>query len=532
MKTKRLLKSITIVFITILILLNSVIPTSIYAIEFKDAEPALQDAENRVKKEVFENPENGLSQEDIDQINDFMENIRSDNDLLSSNKPVASLHPEDYKDWLINEVLPEYKNYYKKFIEEKGNKFKNNEDKKTQYENYLNEQLKDLSEEEKEEVIDKNLGKTDSAVIELTPEEQERAKQILDNKEPDTAWWEYIINFVEAAGNNFIGGIINAICALGDSVVNVMQSIMLPGSPEAVARRRNTKRLKDILDERGDDAFLYAFATKIGDTYKGSEETQKDVPVSLIFYSPEAIFSNKIPALDINFIDSSTQIGNPYVTDDEGNIDLAKAEETKNLLKATQYSKNYTKGFEEDIDNQVQEMIDNSKKGNSAAALQGIIAKWYVALRNIALVGLLVVLIYIGIRILISSAAEERAKYKEMIKDWIFAIVIVILIHYIMVILLSIVRILVKVFSSGMSVQGDMLMNKVRTEIVHFTRTNEIGKQFRLYTNVFYTNMVHSNIYIPVFKKGTIYGFSNNNIPTSWFNISNRQNKRWSSTSF
>ena len=104
--------------------------------------------------------------------------------------------------------------------------------------------------------------------------------------------------------------------------------------------------------------------------------------------SPQEIFSNQVPALDINFINPNTKL---------------------------------TESLDED-----------GKIYNSAEILGPQIAKWYVALRNFVLVGLMIVLLYIGIRIVISSTADDKAKYKEHIKDWITAILLVLFMHYIM----------------------------------------------------------------------------------------------------
>lgn len=105
------------------------------------------------------------------------------------------------------------------------------------------------------------------------------------------------------------------------------------------------------------------------------------INVPKITYTPEAIFSNKVPALDVNFINPSIQ-GN-----DERNV---------------------------------------------AVKLQPIIASWYVAIRTMAIVGLLSVLVYLGIRMLLSSIAADRAKYKQMLFDWVVAMCLVFALHYIM----------------------------------------------------------------------------------------------------
>jgi len=74
------------------------------------------------------------------------------------------------------------------------------------------------------------------------------------------------------------------------------------------------------------------------------------------------------------------------------------------------------------------------KAGNTDAItkLRTIIASWYVTLRTIAVVGLLSVLIYIGIRIIISSTSQDRAKYKQRLMDWIIAFCLLFFMHYIM----------------------------------------------------------------------------------------------------
>ena len=69
---------------------------------------------------------------------------------------------------------------------------------------------------------------------------------------------------------------------------------------------------------------------------------------------------------------------------------------------------------------------------SSANQLQPVVSAWYVTFRNIALVALLSVLVYIGIRITLSSVASDKAKYKQMLGDWVVALCLVFLMHYIM----------------------------------------------------------------------------------------------------
>lgn len=115
------------------------------------------------------------------------------------------------------------------------------------------------------------------------------------------------------------------------------------------------------------------------------------VNVPDINYTPQEIFSNRVPALDINFLNPSVKTGN---------------EET-------------------------------DQKMNVAVKLQPVISSWYVAIRTLAIVGLLSVLVYLGIRMILSGVAADKAKYKKMLMDWVVAMCLVFGLHYIMSLVLT-----------------------------------------------------------------------------------------------
>lgn len=103
---------------------------------------------------------------------------------------------------------------------------------------------------------------------------------------------------------------------------------------------------------------------------------------------------------------------------------------------------------------------------SSAYVLQSIISKWYKALRLIALVGLLSVLVYVGIRIIISSTGQEKAKYKKMIVDWIAAMCILFVLQYIMTFTVAITSNLIDIFPNVVNEVGeDTLISGLRTTI-------------------------------------------------------------------
>ena len=112
-----------------------------------------------------------------------------------------------------------------------------------------------------------------------------------------------------------------------------------------------------------------------------------------ILYCPEYIFANRIAALDVNFINPGKYTG---------------GEKGANPLS----------------------IVDGGEEGE--ITLSNTVASWYRAFRNVAVVGLLSILVYIGIRILIGSTAQDKAKYKERIKDWLVGLCLLFVMHYIM----------------------------------------------------------------------------------------------------
>ena len=75
--------------------------------------------------------------------------------------------------------------------------------------------------------------------------------------------------------------------------------------------------------------------------------------------------------------------------------------------------------------------IDN--KESILYKFRSSVAVWYYAMRTIASAILLVILIYVGIRMALSTvSAQQKASYKKMIVDWVVSLVIIFMIQYIM----------------------------------------------------------------------------------------------------
>ncbi len=118
-----------------------------------------------------------------------------------------------------------------------------------------------------------------------------------------------------------------------------------------------------------------------------------------------------------------------------------------------------------------------TSRQNIALDLQSIISKWYLAIRNIAIVLSMSVLLYIGIRMLLSSVSQEKAKYKQMLIDWTVGICLLFFLHYIMTFSVTIVKQLNEVVSTAKDNIIDQVVLLEDDEKKYIsTKVEEIGK--------------------------------------------------------
>lgn len=151
-------------------------------------------------------------------------------------------------------------------------------------------------------------------------------------------------------------------------------------------------------------------------------------------YSSEDIFAGKIDLLDVNFISESN--------DDENWLNIRK-----------------------------------------------VISQWYQILRMAAIIGLLSVLIYTGIKIIISSNAKDKAKYKEMIINWFIGVILAFSMHYIMIFILSVIEEIMGLFEN---ITGVIEVNAGGTVF----KTNLIGfARFQMQQKLFSAKIGHLIIY-------------------------------------
>lgn len=163
-----------------------------------------------------------------------------------------------------------------------------------------------------------------------------------------------------------------------------------------------------------------------------------DIKVPFTRYSPEKIFSGAVPAFDVNFIDPKDW--SETLTDTE----------KQEIKDAQEVIDNEDSTDEEKVE--AEETIKKAEAKNNksiAMILHDTIAKWYVALRNLAIVGMLIILLYVGIRIIVSSTASDKAKYKEFLKDWLIALCLLFTLHYIMTFTVTVVNSVTEAIAGG-----------------------------------------------------------------------------------
>ena len=276
-------------------------------------------------------------------------------------------------------------------------------------------------------------------------------------------------------------------------LVVMMGNFILPNRVQAISGGTLAQPIFDFIAWIGDSVLEFLQKT-IGN---GGDIQDADGNF-LIQYTIGNIFANSIASFDVNFVSPNKytlKTGGIWMkpsSDDPTKYGLKKDygyfrydldKRVKNDVKEDGNTKIITSTYEWENDGKVyiyetvvEEWVSGSgnhstetlKSANlkymdkeketevtsTAKELQPTISKWYKGLRTFALVGLLSVLVYIGIRIIISSSAGDKSKYKSMFMNWIAAICILFVLHYIMVFVLSISEQITAILKEN--VQGDI----------------------------------------------------------------------------
>lgn len=215
----------------------------------------------------------------------------------------------------------------------------------------------------------------------------------------------------EGANGGDVGGLLfgplaNLIQGIGDSVNKILQNVII-GDKSPVFYNSGwftSESVKKIIEDNPADPNLedVTVVKEYIDTFTGK------YGVPDIKLTPAEIFAGNVAAFDANF----------FKTDTDHNQELGGSD--KSIVEE----------------------------------LRNTVAKWYVALRNIAIVGLLSALLYIGIRIVISSSAGDKAKYKQFFVDWVVALCLIFFLHYIMAFTMTMSETVTDVLAGQTTSQG------------------------------------------------------------------------------
>ena len=151
-------------------------------------------------------------------------------------------------------------------------------------------------------------------------------------------------------------------------------------------------------------------------------------------------------------------------------------------------------------------------KESVAYELQSNIATWYRALRMVAIVGLLSVLVYLGIRIILSStSAQDKAKYKSMIKDWLVAICLLFVLHYIMTFMLALTDDIIGFIKDNVIKQGtdtdayDDLISVVRNNYSDSAEAVDLPWETAGYTVMYLALVILTGIFTIQYLKRVVF---------------------------
>lgn len=207
----------------------------------------------------------------------------------------------------------------------------------------------------------------------------------------------------ESTGVDTITGLmleptVELLTVVADSIMSVFSAIMTLDGDETFFQNFHAVMVKkdELPQYEGDVGATYTITSDELDNYQRIGGL--DVKYPYFTFSAEDIFAGKIDLLSIDFISGNSGIN----VDEDGNPQA-----------------NQHKGWNN---------------------LRRVIAEWYKVIRMITIIGLLSILIYTGIKIIVSSNANNKAKYKEMILNWFIAVVLAFSMHYIMAFIINVVN--------------------------------------------------------------------------------------------
>ncbi len=116
--------------------------------------------------------------------------------------------------------------------------------------------------------------------------------------------------------------------------------------------------------------------------------------------------------------------------------------------------------------NDIPETVD--KDSPMHMVLKDRIINFYYIIRNISIALILFILIYVGIRMAISTLATDKAKYKKMLVDWVTSLILVFLMNFIIIIISVVLNTFLGIlrdFAQDMYITDTLHVSQIESQI-------------------------------------------------------------------
>ena len=187
-----------------------------------------------------------------------------------------------------------------------------------------------------------------------------------------------------------LGPLVEIVRAIGDAIMSILTKCMLGTSFESMMvswdKVDNSKLSEANTSKTYTESEINEFKNAFGNL--------PDLKYPNFKYTPEEIFKGEIDVFGIDFIGGNT-------------------------VKNGEVKQNESTGWN---------------------SLRKMVSIWYQVLRYIAVIGLLSILIYLGIKIILSSSAGKKAEYKSALINWVIAMFLIFIMHYIMAFIIVLIQ--------------------------------------------------------------------------------------------
>ena len=196
-----------------------------------------------------------------------------------------------------------------------------------------------------------------------------------------------IVGWVVIVERVFIDGIVNTVTGINNTTETEEETENTEGEEGEEAE----EPIEPIGDENNPEEYIGTGVQEIANVGSKTQiTTSSEANVTV-----ENIVFNRVPILDANFFNFETAL----TTEDNDSSEV---------------------------------LVAQLDKGGIVYLLKTAIAAWYYTFRIMAVAVMLIILVYLGIRLAITSAAEGKAVYKEMIVGWVAGFILLFVMHYIM----------------------------------------------------------------------------------------------------